>query len=251
MLYRISFLLLLFSTFAPSPPAENGVGTTYYFSSSTGDDGNAGTSPTSPFATINKANSLALNPGDQLLFQCGDLWQGEAIHVEQSGNATAPIRYGSYPTVDCPDKPILSGSLPISGWAMHQPNIYVADLNGGGNAGNFPAGINQLFQNDQRLPMGRYPNIDAADGGYASVTAQPNLNEIEDATLPAVDWTGGVVHLKGMRWYILNREILTDTGNTLTLNANVHCYGGGCNRLGLLHQQPFGNARSGRGMVLR
>ncbi len=198
----------------------------YYFSSSDGNDGNAGASPSEPFATIHQANSLTLNPGDQLLFKCGDVWRGEAIHVQQSGTQNAPIRYGSYPTPDCPDKPILSGSLPISGWVTHTAGIYMADLNEGANAGSFPDGLNQLFRNDLRLPMGRFPNINAPDGGYASVDSQPNPNQLQDGDLADADWSGGVLHLKGMRWYILNREILTDTADTITLNANVHCYGG-------------------------
>jgi hypothetical protein len=58
--------------------------TTYYVSSSLGDDGNNGLSPHSPLASIARVNALSLLPGDRVS-QVYDLffyprWRAEAIH---------------------------------------------------------------------------------------------------------------------------------------------------------------------------
>ena len=199
--------------------------TTYLISSSTGDDDNDGIN--APFQTVAKVNSLSLSPGDKVLFKCGDVWQGEQLVIRQSGNSSNPITFGSYPE-NCSDKPILSGSLPISGWSVHSGNIYVADLDDGGNNGRFPHGINQLFRNGERRMMGRWPNLGTANGGYSVVDGQPSSNQITDNQLPGGDWTGGIIHIKTMRWLLVNRIITGSSGSTLSLNDSLSCWGGTC-----------------------
>lgn len=198
---------------------------TYYVSLSEGDDNNDGRN--APFRTIAKVNSLSLQPGDKVLFKCGDIWQGEQLIISQSGSENSPITFGSYPAT-CTDKPVLSGSLPITGWSVYSGSIYVADLGSGANNGRFPNGINQLFRNNERLTMGRWPNLDTANGGYTIVDGQPGNNQISDAQLPGGNWTGGVIHIKTMRWLLVNRIITATSGSTLTLNDTLSCWGGTC-----------------------
>ena len=215
--------------FVTRPRMVGGAGNTYYVSNSGGSDSNDGLSTSYPFKTIAKVNGLALQPGDQVLFKCGDTWRAEMLIVSQSGAASSPITYSSYPATDCADKPILSGAQPITGWTVYSGNIYVADLSAGVNVTNFPpattSGINQLFRNGQRLGIGRWPNIDAPDGGYSTIDAQPSATQITDNQLPAENWTGATAHIKGMRWYILNRTVTSDSGNTLTVNSDLDCWG--------------------------
>jgi len=137
---------------------------TYYISASGGDDQNSGLSEATPLRTIAKVNGLSLQPGDQVLFKCGDTWRGERLDVTRSGLAGQPITYASYPT-GCADQPALSGAQPITGWAPYSGAIYMADLGAGANAGKFAFGGNQLFRAEARLPLGRWPNLDAPDGG--------------------------------------------------------------------------------------
>jgi parallel beta-helix repeat protein len=199
--------------------------TTYYVSSSAGDDDNDGLTDSTPFETIAKVNSLDLEPGDRVLFKCGDTWHAEQLVIGDSGVAGNPIIFGSYPG-GCADKPILSGAQPISEWSSTvAPNIYVADLDDGANEDKFAYGINQLFRGTERLPMGRWPNLDQPDGGYSTIDGQPSGDRITDNELPSGDWTGAVVHIRGMRWYILNRRVAGDSGSTLTLNASAGCWG--------------------------
>lgn len=203
------------------------VGQTYYVSSSTGSDSNNGLSEAAPFATVSKVNSLNLQPGDSVLFKCGDMWHANPLIITRSGVSGSPITFGTYPA-GCADKPVLSGAQPIAGWTLSSGNVYVAHLGQGANAGKFAYGINQLFRGDTRLPMGRWPNLDAGDAGYATIDAQPDAAQFRDDALPVADWRGAIVHIRGMRWYILNRQVTGVSGTTLTVGANLDCWGGNC-----------------------
>lgn len=218
---------ILFTAFTTQTPNSLAAGaTTYYVSSTTGSDSDNGLTPDTAFQTVGKVNTLALNPGDQVLFFCGEVWQGEMLEITDSGASGQPILFSSYPA-GCADKPVLSGSLPISGWGVGGVNVYVADLDNGGNAGQFPYGINQLFRDGDRLMMGRWPNITAPNGGYSYMDGQSG-SQITDNELPAGNWTGATVHIKGMRWYILNRDVEGSSGTTLTLDYAPDCYTGSC-----------------------
>ncbi len=222
-----AFLIFSLTITSTAMAAPQALPITYYVSSSAGSDGYNGTSEGTPFATISKVNSLNLQPGDRVLFKCGDTWHGEMLTITKSGSAGQPITISSYPA-DCASRPILSGARPISGWSLYSSNIYAADLGAGTNAGKFANGINQLFRGDARLLLGRWPNLDAGDGGYSTIDGQPASSQITDAQLPAVNWTGAVAHIKGMRWYILNRQVTGRSGTTLSLGSNNDCWGGNC-----------------------
>ena len=215
---RFAILLVLLAAAAPALPTR-AAGTTYYVSTA-GLDSNDGLSELTPFKTIAKVNSLALGPGDRVLFKCGDVWQAEQLVVSKSGTETEPITFGSYPE-GCANKPTLSGSLPITGWTVHSGSIYRADL----PAGTFPLGINQLFRDGQRLTMGRWPNLDAGDGGYSFVDSHSaGSNQITDNELPSsVNWAGAIVHIKNIRWSMLDRQVTGSSSHTLTLNTGLSC----------------------------
>jgi hypothetical protein len=220
----VCVIVLFITTSAPTLVAAN---TTYYVSQTDGDDNFNGLTTGTPFKTIAKVNSLTLQAGDSVLFKCGDTWRAEMLRVEASGAAGNPITFSSYPA-SCAPKPILSGAQPIGGWSSYTTNIYVADLSVGANAGKFPNGLNQLFRNNQRLPMGRWPNSGEIgyDNGYSSIDNVPSSASIQDNQLPNHNWSGAVAHLKGMRWYILNRQVMGSSGATLTLNSAINCYNG-------------------------
>lgn len=197
--------------------------TTYYVSNSTGSDSNSGQAEGSPFKTTAKVNSLSLQPGDSVLFKCGDIWRAEQLIITKSGQSESVLTFGSYPE-DCQDKPVLSGSKIISNWSNHSGNIYVADL----NTNDFPDGINQLFRNGTRLTLGRWPNLSAGNGGYSIVDDYPGAAQIVDNELPANNWTGAIIHIKGMRWYMLNREVSSSSGTTLTVTEPFDCWDNDC-----------------------
>ena len=220
----IGFLLPLAQTFPIESAFAAPQATTYYVSQSMGSDLNDGLLDSRPFKTVSKVNTLDLQPGDRVLFKCGDVWRADPLVIVKSGDYGQPITFGSYPA-SCVDKPLLSGAQPISGWQAYSGNIYVADLSAGQNAGKFPYGVNQLFDGDQRLLLGRWPDIET---GYAEIDSQPNDNQIQDNELPVGDWSGAVAHIRGMRWYILNREVTGSSANRLTLGWDANCWGDGC-----------------------
>jgi hypothetical protein len=206
-----------------APPSAKPNAATYYVSSSTGNDSNDGLSEAAPFATISKVNTLDLQPGEGVLFKCGDIWRADPLILNKSGTQSAPIEFNSYPA-GCPDKPVLSGSRGISGWVVDASDgsgkVYQTDL----PAGDFPLGIDQLFRNGQRLTMGRWPNLEAPNAGYAFVDAHSaNSNQITDNDLPALNWSGAMVHIKNIRWSMLDRQVTGSSGHKLTLNTGLAC----------------------------
>ena len=204
----------------------------YYVSSESGDDNDNGLTPGDAFETIAHVNSLPLQPGDEVRLLCGETWKVQSLVITRSGSAGNPIVFSSHPA-GCADKPLLSGAQPVAGWSLVDTNLYMTDLDTGANSGLFPQGLNQLFRGPDRLPFGRWPNVQGhADGGYAEVDSQPASNQIRDSALPSGDWTGAVMHIKGIRWYILNRIVESDSGSTVTLNDDVQCYAGGCAQWG-------------------
>lgn len=64
-------------------------GTTYYVSSSKGDDWNEGTSESEPLQSLAVAGTVA-EAGDRVLFKRGDVWRGESM------NTRSGVTYGAY-----------------------------------------------------------------------------------------------------------------------------------------------------------
>ena len=203
------------ATATPASPSA----ATYYVSSSLGNDGNDGLSLDSPLVSVARVNALNLQPGDRVLFKCGDTWQAEQLILSELGTETAWIEFNSYPA-GCTDKPVLSGSRPVGGWVLDTGNVYRADL----PAAQFPLGINQLFRDGERLRLGRWPNLDVPEAGYSFVDAHSaGGNQISDNELPALDWSGAIVHIKNIRWSMLSRLVTASGGGTLTLNEGLSC----------------------------
>lgn len=67
----------------------------YYVSASGGNDNNNGLTTSTAFQTLNKINTLNLLPGDSVLFQSGDVWEG-MFWPKGSGTQALPIRIDSY-----------------------------------------------------------------------------------------------------------------------------------------------------------
>lgn len=84
----VSLMLLLFKTC---------IAATYYFSPAGNDQTNSGTSIASPWRSIDKLNTVDLNPGDVVLFQGGATFTG-SIYLETTdmGTNTQPIMVSSY-----------------------------------------------------------------------------------------------------------------------------------------------------------
>jgi hypothetical protein len=100
--------------------------TTYYVSSSTGSDGNNGTSPATPWQTIGHVNGQTFNPGDSILFKRGDVWN-ESLAPASSGSAGNPIAFDAYGTGAAPN---LTGyyAVPATAWVLVTGNAWKAPV---------------------------------------------------------------------------------------------------------------------------
>ena len=98
----VSFLLTLLIaavipfSFSASAGGESAGGTTYYISSSDGNDENSGTSESSPWKTLSKLSGLTLTAGDRVLLKSGDLWVESAEIYAPCGKPENPVIIGSY-----------------------------------------------------------------------------------------------------------------------------------------------------------
>jgi hypothetical protein len=70
-------------------------GTSHYVDCTAGNDGNAGTSPSSAWRSISKANAATLAPGQSLLFKRGCTFSGP-LRANWKGTASNPIFIGAY-----------------------------------------------------------------------------------------------------------------------------------------------------------
>lgn len=71
-------------------------GTTYYVDSTIGDDSNSGTSPETPWKSLDKVTATTFLPGDTILLKSGSVWNGEWLWPKGSGTADAPIKIDKY-----------------------------------------------------------------------------------------------------------------------------------------------------------
>lgn len=148
--------------------------TTYYVSP-TGNDSNNGTSPSTPWQTINRVNQMTyqVQPGDQILFQRGGRYSGEVIWGV-SGTASAPVVIGAYGSGA---KPIIDGAEQVTGWSQHSGNVWKAHV------GQL---VEQVFVNGQRMTLGRMPDA----GWFRNDQASGNTLQSSDLNQGNGFWNG-------------------------------------------------------------
>lgn len=77
-------------------------GKTYYVSSEEGRDTNNGLSENEAFQTLDKINKIKLQAGDKVLLEKGSVFENQALHLQGSGSAEAPIEVSTYGKGDRP-----------------------------------------------------------------------------------------------------------------------------------------------------
>ncbi|HXY78863.1 MAG TPA: hypothetical protein VEH47_08615 [Candidatus Acidoferrales bacterium] len=101
-------------------------GTTYYVSSSQGNDANSGTASSAAWQTIGHVNAQTFQPGDSILFRRGDVWN-ESLAPPSSGTSANPITFDAYGTGPAPN---LTGwyAVPANAWINLGNNAWKAQL---------------------------------------------------------------------------------------------------------------------------
>ena len=99
-------------------------GTTYYVSSSLGNDTNNGTATATPWQTIAKVNAQTFAAGDSILFRRGDTWN-ESLVPPSSGSSGNPITFDAYGAGAPPN---FTGyyAVPTSAWVHVTGNAWKA-----------------------------------------------------------------------------------------------------------------------------
>jgi parallel beta-helix repeat protein len=181
-------LLLLFSEFISA--------STYYVSTS-GSDQNTGTGETAALATLSFARTK-LHSGDTLLLRRGDVFRDS---LDCSALANPVI--GSYGPANL-QKPVVSASVIISGWALYKGSIWVATC---------PRKIEKLFANNTMMTLARYPDTgwlrvdtmtENIDGSNTVITIAALAQHTGNA---AGYWNNAQIRWRRWSWWFETRRV--------------------------------------------
>ncbi len=145
-----------------SPTTVTVTGTKYYVSSSMGNDSNDGKSPSKPWKTIEKVNSMNYAGGDCVFFKRGDTWRTVDPLRVKGGLTVSAYGEGAKPKLICS----VDGSDPNKWSESKWDNVYVFE----DVIGNIDKSVGTIV----------------FDGGRAwgiHVSALPNGNRIDNGTV--------------------------------------------------------------------
>jgi hypothetical protein len=193
----------------------------YYFSSSAGNDTYTAVQAqnvATPWRSITKLNSVfsTLIGGDSILFKRGEVFYG-TIAVTSSGLSTKSIVFSAYGSGA---NPIISGFTTITSWAADATaGVYKTSASNIVASNISAMALNMVTLNNQPQQIGRYPNANAANGGYLkyqSFVDTLGLTSITDSQLTsAVNWTGAEVVIRKRLWVLDRCKVTSHTGNTV------------------------------------
>ncbi len=183
--------------------------TTYYVAS-TGRDTHAGRSVGQALQTLDRVNSLVLQPGDSVLFRRGDTFRG-SLRVRQSGLADQPLVFDAYGSGS---KPVLAGSVPLGNWTNQGNNTWQAACPACGNR------VTGLYRNGAALPLGRYPNADTPNRGFLTMQSHSGKTSLTSQQSLPSDYTGAEAVIRITQWIINRATITGQSGNTIRLASS-------------------------------
>ena len=189
-----------------------------YYVSATGNDGNAGTSSAQAFQSLGKVSSLPLQAGDSVFFKRGDTFRG-TLQISRSGSAGRPVVFAAYGTGA---KPVLSGSLPVTGWTRSAANANVWQTNCSACSDR----VTGLHRSEVALPLGRYPNASAPNKGYLTIYSHNQKYQIVSVETLPLGFAGGEVAMRPTQWIIDRAVIDAQYDNALNLFNYSNYYPG-------------------------
>ncbi len=204
MLFKRCFLMMIMSCFTMSLFASS-----YYFSSSKGNDANTNLqaqNKNSPWKSLQKLNDVIidLKPGDSVLFKRGDIFYGQIII---SSNNINSIVFDVY---DEGKNPVISGFTNITKLNAAVNGIIQTDC------AACSSDLKMVLINGMQQPPGRYPNGDASNGGYFNFESFVGNTSITDNQLnDSINWKDGQIVIRKTRW-VLDRNLITQqNGHTI------------------------------------
>lgn len=183
----------------------------YYFSSSGDDSRTAGQAqnPDTPWKSIDKLNTIfkTLKPGDEVLFKRGEVFYG-TLKITRSGAQGRPIKIGAY---GVGDKPVITSLVTITNWKNVGNGVY---------EGGHPLlkdDVAIVLLNEEVQEMGRFPNRDASNGGYLTISSHVGNSSVTSSGLSAsTNFTGGEVVIRKNQWVIDRHKIMNHSGNRVS-----------------------------------
>lgn len=213
-------LLIIFFIIIFFWQASHAFASTYYVSSTEGDDTCTGFSQTPyttgntacPIKTLTKLNTKIFSPGDNIYFKSNDTFYG-SITISQSGTAGNPITFSSYGSGS---KPIITGFTNVSSWTNLGNNIWEST-----DPVSTLSTLNMVTVNDVNTAMGRYPNANATWGGYLKIDSSSSSTSLTNSSLNGTpDWTGAELLIRSGQ-YRMNRVVVTSqSGSTLNYSPS-------------------------------
>jgi parallel beta-helix repeat protein len=181
---------------------------TDYYVSSSGNDRNRGTTPESPWQTIEKVNSVfpGLKPGDRILFRRDNFFNG-TLKITTSGAPDSPITIGAFGSGK---NPTINGFIKISGWKNEGNGIYSKVI-------SVESAPTLVTIDENQSGMGRYPN-----NSYLTFESHSSNSSITDDQLAAYpDWTGAEVVINKQNWLLEKYLITRHKGNTIEYKGDT------------------------------
>jgi autotransporter-associated beta strand protein len=203
----------VFFASAAAPALISPARATTYYVSPNGSDTNSGTSPSSPWQSVNQVDNATFNPGDQVLFQDGGNWYG-SLNISSSGTAAQPITFGSYGSGA---NPTFWGSNVVASQSF-QP------VSGASNTYSLPYSnatpVNSFFVNDQFSVSASLATGSGSDSTNISyVEATPNTWYYDSNNSQLYVNTGSPLSSKNT-YSVAVRENAINTNNQSNLVIN-------------------------------
>ena len=175
-----------------------------YYISNQGNDNNDGSSISFPWKTISRVNKAIFNAGDQILFNCGDVFSGELL-IQQSGTVEMQILISSYGEGEMP---ILTGAVSASNWKVDLNNQFTSKI---------ASPVYQLFSNDELMDLARIP----AKGFYA--IEHGDKNNLTDKQHLNVDYnlTGAKLRIRAVNWQYETNKVASHKNGTITFAESM------------------------------
>tara|TARA_R110001592_G_scaffold105579_3_gene296905 strand:+ start:180648 stop:185162 length:4515 start_codon:yes stop_codon:yes gene_type:complete len=190
--------------------------TNYYFSNQSGNDSRSATeaqNPDTPWKSINKLNAIFSNlkPGDGIYFKRGEVFYG-TIKVKEGGSPGNPIKIDAYGSGA---KPIITSFEKVTGWKSIGNGRYEST-----NAfSNFESNIVTI--GGQIYERGRYPNSDASNGGYLTISSSSGNSSVTSNELSSgSNYSNAEVVIRKNQWILDRHQINSVSGGKVNYNGS-------------------------------
>lgn len=153
--------------------------------------------PNTPWKTLGKLATVALQPGDSVLLRRDGTWR-ETLRPTGSGTSLAPVVISSYGAGS--GFPRILGSDSIAG--ALDADLRSARVVGGPVARVFAGGV--------QLPVARFPET-----GWLVATAVEKDTAITSPQTSGVDWLGASIHLRSSMWTLETHKVERQSGGRI------------------------------------